>query len=258
MSGLRLALLIVGVAFIGYLYWQARRKSSSADVRNSPPPSRIEPAITDDEDDADPDADFLEPAQRQLPELGADAAALEGRGDRREPVFAGDGDDQRENERAATKADAGAAARSPVEQKIVSLRIAPKGADQLSGEDVILSLRGLGLQHGKFGIFHRLEGGPDNIVFSVASLVEPGSFDLKNIRQQKVPGLSIFLVRPGPGTGPEAFDQMIDAARTLARSLGGDLLDGEGSTLSIQRERYIREELIEYEHRVAHRRADLA
>jgi FtsZ-interacting cell division protein ZipA len=38
------------------------------------------------------------------------------------------------------------------------------------------------------------------------------------------------------------------AARAIAQSLDAELLDETGSTLSIQRERYLREEIIQFEH----------
>jgi cell division protein ZipA len=57
----------------------------------------------------------------------------------------------------------------------------------------------------------------------------------------------LFLVLPGPVEGAEAFDLMMEAARAIAQSLGGELLDETGSTLSIQRERYIREEIIQFQ-----------
>ena len=41
---------------------------------------------------------------------------------------------------------------------------------------------------------------------------------------------------------------MMNTARILSKSLNADVLDESGSTLSIQRERYIREEIIEYQH----------
>jgi FtsZ-interacting cell division protein ZipA len=41
---------------------------------------------------------------------------------------------------------------------------------------------------------------------------------------------------------------MMDFARELARRLDGYLLDEQGGTLSIQRERYMREEIIQFEH----------
>jgi cell division protein ZipA len=114
---------------------------------------------------------------------------------------------------------------------------------------LILSLRGIGLRHGKFGIFHRYDGSDESrTIFSAASLVEPGSFDLQNIQGQKIPGISLFLILPGPVESVEAFDLMMAAARTLTQSLDGELLDESGSTLSIQRERYLREEIIQFHH----------
>ena len=110
-------------------------------------------------------------------------------------------------------------------------------------------MRGIGLRHGKFGIFHRYDGSDESrTVFSAASLVEPGSFDLQNIKEQEIPGISLFLVLPGPLDSVEAFDMMLAAARTLTQSLDGELLDESGSTLSIQRERYLREEIIQFQH----------
>ena len=46
----------------------------------------------------------------------------------------------------------------------------------------------------------------------------------------------------------QAFDLMMAAARALAKTLRAELLDESGSTLSIQRERYMREEIIQFEH----------
>lgn len=134
-------------------------------------------------------------------------------------------------------------------QRIVTLRLIARNGGAFRGDDLILSLRGIGLRHGKFGIFHQYDGNDeDRTIFSAASLVEPGSFDLANIKEQEIPGISLFLVLPGPVDGVEAFDSMMAAARALAQTLDAELLDESGSTLSIQRERYMREEIIQYQH----------
>jgi len=139
--------------------------------------------------------------------------------------------------------------RRPQKQKIVTLRIVARDGGAFKGDDLILSMRGIGLRHGKFGIFHRHDGNDESkTIFSAASLVEPGSFDLANIAEQEIPGVSLFMVLPGPVDGVEAFDLMMEAARALAQSLNGELLDESGSTLSIQRERYMREEIIQFQH----------
>ena len=138
-----------------------------------------------------------------------------------------------------------------VPQKIVTLRLVAGEGATFRGDELILSMRGIGLRHGKFGIFHRYDGSDETrTIFSAASLVEPGSFDLANIKEQELPGISLFLVLPGPVEGAESFDMMMEAARTIAQSLNGELLDESGSTLSIQRERYMREEIIQFEHSI--------
>jgi cell division protein ZipA len=134
-------------------------------------------------------------------------------------------------------------------QKIVTLRLIARDGGAFRGDELILSMRGIGLRHGKFGIFHRYDGNDEEkTIFSAASLVEPGSFDLTNIKEQEIPGISLFLVLPGPVDGVEAFDLMMAAARALALTLNAELLDESGSTLSIQRERYMREEIIQFQH----------
>ncbi len=133
-------------------------------------------------------------------------------------------------------------------QKIVTMRLIGRDKKPFPGDELILSMRGIGLRHGKFGIFHRYDGNDENrTIFSAASLVEPGSFDMANIKGQEIPGISLFFVLPGPVDGVEAFDLMMAAARALAQTLDGELLDETGSTLSIQRERYLREEIIQFQ-----------
>jgi cell division protein ZipA len=135
-----------------------------------------------------------------------------------------------------------------VPRKIVTLRLIGRNKKPFQGDELILSMRGIGLRHGKFGIFHRYDGNDESrTIFSAASLVEPGSFDLENIKDQQIPGISLFLVLPGPVESAEGFDLMMAAARALAQSLDGELLDESGSTLSIQRERYLREEIIQFQ-----------
>jgi cell division protein ZipA len=166
-------------------------------------------------------------------------------GDDGEPRVSTDDGTTRDND------DAEADAEIPLDapQKIVTLRLIARNGGAFPGDELILSMRGIGLRHGKFGIFHRIDGDDESrTIFSAASLVEPGSFDLANIKEQEIPGISLFMVLPGPVEGVEAFDMMMEAARALAQSLDADLLDESGSTLSIQRERYMREETIQYQH----------
>ena len=210
MDGLRWLLLLFGILVIAGVYIYSRRERDKPTIEKVVGP-RVAPTIGSDEDDS------AEPVTE-------DATAAESDEPLDEP-------------------------QADVKQKIVTLRLIARDGGAFRGDELILSLRGIGLRHGKFGIFHRFDGNDEErTIFSAASLVEPGSFDLANIKEHEIPGISLFLVLPGPVDGVEAFDLMVEAARTLAQSLNAELLDESGSTLSIQRERYIREEIIQYQH----------
>ena len=137
-------------------------------------------------------------------------------------------------------------------EKIVTLRVVGRDGAEMNAEEAVLALKRVGLTHGRYGIFHRMPGkGDDEPIFSVASLTEPGSFDLANLQDSSIAGLSLFLALPGRGDPVTAFDAMVGFARDLAEDLDGILLDERGSSWSIQRERYIREEIIEFHHQLS-------
>ena len=139
----------------------------------------------------------------------------------------------------------------PRPDRIITVRFIPK-EKQLSAEKAVLALRSAGLQHGRYGIFHRLgDNGEDEPHFSVASLTEPGSFDLTNLGGSTISGMSFFMVLPGEGDPVARFDSMVETARSLAHDLDAELHDERGSSWSVQRERYVREEIIEYRHQHA-------
>jgi cell division protein ZipA len=134
----------------------------------------------------------------------------------------------------------------PGPERVVALRLVPRGAE-LPTERAVAALRDAGLEHGRYSIFHR-QLGTNREGFSVASLTEPGSFDLEHLGDATIAGLSFFLVLPGKGDPVSRFDAMVETARALSVELAADLFDERGSSWSSQRERYLREELIEYRH----------
>jgi cell division protein ZipA len=136
-------------------------------------------------------------------------------------------------------------------ERIVALRLVPR-AEELATERAITALRSAGLEHGRYSIFHR-QLGTNREGFSVASLTEPGSFDLDHAPDDTIAGLSFFVVLPGNGDPVARFDAMVETARRLSVELKADLFDERGSSWSSQRERYLREELIEYRHQIERR-----
>ena len=132
-------------------------------------------------------------------------------------------------------------------ERVVSLRLVAREGGHLDAERTVRALREAGLQHGPYDIFHYCEDrdAPQS-GFSVANLVEPGSFDLSSPAGATLPGMTFFLVLPGSRDPVERFDRMVGTARELCQELDADLLDESGNSWTIQGERYIREELIDY------------
>ena len=138
--------------------------------------------------------------------------------------------------------------RPVADYKVFAVRLVPEHDEGFAAERLILALRAAGLVHGELGIFHRADAdGRDAGTFCVANLVEPGSFDLMHVHEAVYPGVSLFMMLPMESDGLAAFDDMLAVARRLAGKLDGILLDESGSRLSVQRERYLREEVIDYE-----------
>jgi cell division protein ZipA len=135
--------------------------------------------------------------------------------------------------------------------RIVALRLIPREGE-LSAERAVEALRNAGLEHGRYSIFHQQQD-TSKEAFSVASLTEPGSFDLNNLEGTTIAGLSLFVVLPGTGDPVARFDAMVETARALSVELAADLFDERGSSWSSQRERYLREEIIEYRHQFERR-----
>ena len=162
-------------------------------------------------------------------------------------VGATDGDAEEDTDQ-EDDSDVSAALEPAQVESIVTLRFIPTEGP-LQADRVILALRAAGLRHGQYGIFHKHASAmSDEPLFSVANLTEPGSFDLTKLTETRIPGMSFFMVLPGSGDPLERFDHMVGTARELARELEAELRDENGSSWSIQRERYVREEIIEYLH----------
>lgn len=114
--------------------------------------------------------------------------------------------------------------RAPV-QKIVSLLIAEREGTQIHGIDLHQALAAQGLEFGARQIYHRLHDG--EAVFSVASLLKPGHLDPAAAAEFTTPGLTLFMVLPGPVRASEAIRDMITTADKLARALNAEVFDSK-------------------------------
>lgn len=219
MSGFRWLLALLGVLLLGFIFWLSRRELSGQAPINTGRFSRGRKAPvlkSFEDDDPNPAAEATDsPTPEPLDVVMAPPAIQ-------------------------------------VPDRILTVRLTGRGGASFAGEALRRALEDAGLQHGRFGIFHRCHQ-PDRqqSIFSVASLVEPGSFDLSSMDAERLPGVSMFMTVPGPVDALSAFDDMLATARDLATILDGEVLDEQGSRLSVQRERFLRDELVQLRRRTS-------
>jgi cell division protein ZipA len=151
------------------------------------------------------------------------------------------------SERFAPAAPVAPAAPSGAEQqKIVTIRVCAVGEARWSGVQLMAALELHGLAFGRYQVFHRkhVDG---RSLFCVASLIEPGTFDVAVMAEQEFRGVTLFAVLPGPVNPLETMDELYGTARGLAEELSGMVQDGKGMPLSPQRAAALREDVARFQ-----------
>ncbi|MDR1076407.1 MAG: cell division protein ZipA [Xanthomonadaceae bacterium] len=182
--------------------------------------------------------------------------------ERREPVLGDDGEvvedfeasregDQPELDLEPSGLPASALGRREIQDfdKIVTLVIAARAEQALRGEDIVVAAEKTGMVFGHMDVFHRLaDGHPERgPIFSMASILNPGSFDMATIHDMETPAITFFLTLPAPVPALDAWEKMLPTVQRMAELLDGVVLDDGRNALGRQRIAHIREELRNYD-----------
>lgn len=191
------------------------------------------------------------PEQLDLAGLELSAPARGGdEGAERRPVRRDRGGDPRRESKGAqiarsTKAD-------NEEELHIVMTVMARSGERFSGEALRMALEHAELHHGEMNIFHRHERPEDPAtptLFSAANVLAPGYFDRSRMDSQSSPGIAMFMRLPGPERPVDAFQQMLDAARTVAEDLNGTVCDETRSTLTPQSINHLRERIADFRRR---------
>ena len=219
MALLRIGILVAGVLLIAAIVFFGRPRKSKQGKRIEPERSgaRVEPSLAGNGSGLDYSSDAV-----SQPELGLPGAGLD--------------------------SDLGKRPNQDFD-KIVSLYVAARAGHTLRGEDIVVAAEKTGLTFGHMNVFHRLvenhpERGP---VFSMANILQPGSFDMANIRELETPAIAFFLTLPAPLTALDAWEKLLPNVQRMAELLDGVVLDDSRNALGRQRIMHIREELRAYD-----------
>lgn len=120
---------------------------------------------------------------------------------------------------------------------------------EIKGQDLLAALLPLGFKFGEMDIFHRHmdSAGAGDVLFSLANMFNPGTFDIENMEKVTTRGLSLFMTLPGPGEALQNFNLMHNAAKKLAEEFGGQVLDGQRSVLTVQTVRHYVDKIREFQ-----------
>ncbi len=196
------------------------------------------PMLMDSVDDAEqsdaaPAVDFAEP---QEPEIGS----LEG-------LQEGVAEVPQADAKAEPEADGEKDYQEPDE--VLIMNVMAKSGQRFAGGDLLQALMDEGMKFGDMNIFHRHRDndGDAPIVYSLANMVVPGTFNLAAMEDFETPGVSLFLGLPVEAESLVAYDDMATTAQRLAQRLGGELKDENRSVMTAQTIEHGRQRVIEYE-----------
>jgi cell division protein ZipA len=132
------------------------------------------------------------------------------------------------------------------QQKIITVRVCAPGEARWSGATLLSALELHGLAYGRHQVFHRrhVDG---RSLFCVASLIEPGTFDVARMVSEEFRGVTLFAVLPGPVEPLLTVDELLGAARGLAQELSGMVQDHRGMPLSPQRAAALRDDVARFQ-----------
>ena len=136
-----------------------------------------------------------------------------------------------------------------IEQKILAILIAEREGGVIMGNNLHRALRKEALVFGDRKIYHRMDLGQP--VFSVAGLLKPGQLDPAEAEGFSTPGLTMFMVLPGPASPLDAVRDLLNTAKELSKSLKGELFDNKRQPFTEASERAMLADVEEWARRNA-------
>jgi len=133
--------------------------------------------------------------------------------------------------------------------EVLVINVMAKEGYVFAGDDLLHTLITSGLKFGDMNIFHQRLGNQSKgpVVFSVANILNPGTFDLNAMDSFTTVGISMFLALPSPINNLDALEKMLGVAQALCDSLGGELRDDTRNMMTAQTIEHYRQRVRDFE-----------
>ncbi|MDO6446161.1 cell division protein ZipA [Colwellia sp. 1_MG-2023] len=138
-----------------------------------------------------------------------------------------------------------------IDPEVIVVSVVMPENNSISGAALLPTLLTLGLRYGDMDIFHRHEDNAGNgkVTFSLANMMNPGTFDLDEIESFSTQGITLFMTLPNEGDPFEVFELMMSAAKQLSMEFNAQLLDDKRSVMTKQTEQHYMGKIREFERR---------
>jgi cell division protein ZipA len=136
-----------------------------------------------------------------------------------------------------------------INPEVLIVSVVMPDKQQISGAALLPTLLTLGMKFGDMNIFHRHQDNAGNgkVTFSLANIMNPGTFDLDNMESFNTQGVSLFMTLPNAGDAFVVFEHMLNAAKQLALEFNGQLLDDKRNVMTKQTEQHYTGKIREFE-----------
>ncbi|WP_039913586.1 cell division protein ZipA [Cellvibrio mixtus] len=158
--------------------------------------------------------------------------------------------DDFDNEGTAQESQRNLAGKQPAEpEEVLIINVMAHKGEMLNGAELLDVILQCGMRYGSMDIFHRYSDakGEGALLFSMANMVKPGTFDLDAMDEFETPGVSLFMTLPIDADSMQSFELMVDTAQAIAEGLNGELKDEQRSAMTRQTLEHCRQRIRDFE-----------
>lgn len=136
----------------------------------------------------------------------------------------------------------------PPKEEVITLYV----SGDIKGQVLLQTVTELGMKFGELDIFHRYEqpSGRGPLLFRMANMYNPGTFDLDNLENFTARGVVLFMTLPLKYDGHKAFTMMYNAANKIAEAMPrAAVLDANRNPMTKQSVQHTYQKIREFERR---------
>ncbi|AIY65826.1 cell division protein ZipA [Pseudoalteromonas piratica] len=134
-------------------------------------------------------------------------------------------------------------------QDYIIIHIQTEEGLPMQGSSLLPLLLTLGFKYSEDGFFNRHEdaSGQGPVLFRLANMFNPGTFDIDNMEQFSTEGVSLFMTLPCAGDSLPSFNMLHSAAKKIADEFSATILDHNRQELDVATVRQYVEKIREFD-----------